>query len=334
MSKNWDLLGHEWAVDLLKSHLAQDHLRHAYLLTGPDGIGRRTLALRFAMALNHPDKIYDPEHRPSAQIARGEHPDLSIVQRVEGDRDLKIEAIRDLQHTLSLTPYMASYRVAVLLDFEQASAGASNALLKTLEEPPGRVVLILTAESAESLLPTIVSRCETLRLRPMPRETLADGLVKQHGVEEAQALLLAHLADGRPGTALHLAQNPDLLAARAERLDDLQTLLAGGRVDRFGYAARFKPSAKASSQELKQVLVETLVVWLSFWRDVLQRAAGSQAPLINLDRQAQIEQIAASLEKENAQRATEQVEQMLQDLRTNINPQLAAETLLLDLPRI
>jgi DNA polymerase-3 subunit delta' len=147
-------------------------------------------------------------------------------------------------------------------------------------------------------------------------------------------LLLAHLADGRPGTALHFAQNPDLLAARTERLDDLQALLSGGRVDRFGYATRFKPSAKATSQELKQVLVETLVVWLSFWRDVLQRAAGSKAPLINLDRQEQIEQIAAALDTETAQHATEQVEQMLQDLRTNINPQLAAEALLLDLPRV
>ena len=196
MTENWDILGHEWAVDLLQKHLSQNHLRHAYLFTGPDGIGRRTLALRFAQAINHPDRIYHPEDTQSQQIARMQHPDLSVVQRQEGDRDLKIDAVRELQRTLSFSPYTANYRIALLLDFEQASEGASNALLKTLEEPPGRVVMMVTAESADALLPTIVSRCEVIRLRPVRLTELAAGLQQTHQIpaEQARLLLIFHAA--------------------------------------------------------------------------------------------------------------------------------------------
>lgn len=326
MGRNWDIIGHEWAVDLLQNHLTHNHMRHAYLFTGPDGIGRRTLALRFAQAINHPDKIYDPTNVHSQQIARMQHADLSVVQRQEGDRDLKIEAVRDLQHTLSLSPYMAAYRIALLLDFEQASEGASNALLKTLEEPPGRVVLMVTAESAEALLPTIVSRCEVLRLRPVPLAELASGLQQKHDLPAEQAQLLAHLANGKPGYARMLAENPEILEQRTALLDDLRKLLTGSRVDRFAYANRF--------YQHKEELIDTLTVWLTYWRDVLQQTTRSQTPLTNLDRADEIQQVAGAVDTHTAHQATLAVESKLRDLRTNIEPRLAAEALMLEIPRI
>jgi DNA polymerase-3 subunit delta' len=326
MSDNWDLLGHEWAVSLLQKHLSGGRLRHAYLFCGPDGIGRRTLALRFAQVLNHPDHRYDPDHSAAKQIARLQYPDLNVVQRQEGDRDIKIDAVRGLQQMLSLSPYMSERKIALLLDFELASDGASNALLKTLEEPPGRTILLMTAESPDSLLPTIVSRCEVLLLRPMNLAALADGLAARFGIEPDLARLAAHVSGGRPGSAVHLVQSPDALDQRARILDDLHRLLGSGRVARFQYANEFYGE--------KELLVETLSVWLTYWRDILLQTTGSLSPLINLDRQQEIGHLGGQLDTETSHRAALAVERKLQELRTNIEPRLAAESLMLELPTL
>lgn len=326
MSDNWDLLGHDWAVSLLQKHLTTGRLRHAYLFCGPDGIGRRTLALRFAQVLNHPEYHYDPEHPAAKQIARLQYPDLNVVERQEGDRDIKIDAVRALQQMLSLSPYMSERKIALLLDFEQASESASNALLKTLEEPPGKTILLLTAESPDSLLPTIVSRCEVLLLRPMNLPALADGLTARLGITRELAQLAAHVSGGRPGSALRLAQSPDALEQRTRILDDLHRLLGSGRVARFQYANEFYGE--------KENLVETLLVWLTYWRDILLLTTGSASPLINLDRQDEIGLIGGQLDTETAHRAALAVERKLQELRTNIEPRLAAESLMLELPTL
>ena len=204
MLMNWNILGHEWAVDLLKEHVARQDVRHAYLFTGPQGVGRRTLALRLAQALNCLQPPAPGEAcyacRICVQTEKMQQPDLSVVQSERIGGTLKVEQIRELQHDLALHPYEARYRVAALLRFEEAHPSAMNALLKTLEEPGPQVVIVLTAESAERLLPTIVSRCEILRLKPLPLEVVDQGLQNLWGLPAEKARLLAHLSGGRPGS--------------------------------------------------------------------------------------------------------------------------------------
>lgn len=325
MTDNWGLIGHHWAVDLLQHHLARGVPRHAYLFTGPRGLGRRTLALRFAEALNsEPPGTVDPTSKEHNQYQRMQHPDLSVVERQEGDRDLKINAIRELQHTLSLAPYSANYRVALLLNFEEANPSAANALLKTLEEPASRVVLLMTAESSEALLPTIVSRCEVIRLRPVPLDQVAEGLQIHWGADPEQARLLAHIASGRPGYACHLSQNPEILTQREEWLQQQHALLSGDRVARFAYAQDISKD--------RELLPQQLLVWLAYWRDILMRVTGSRAPLVNLDRGEEINLLAQHLDLRAARQVVLAFENTLDELRTNINLRLAAETLLLQLP--
>jgi DNA polymerase-3 subunit delta' len=326
MKDNWGILGHTWAVNLLQSHLRQDRLRHAYLFTGPQGVGRRTLALRFTQALYSPDHGYTPESRLSQQVADMKHPDLSVVSRLEGDRDIKIEAIRELQHILALSPYMAPYRVALLLNFEEANANAANALLKTLEEPPGRVILLVTAESTESLLPTIVSRCEVLRLRPMSISELSLGLVDGWGIKPEQAKFLAHSSGGKPGYALHLLKNPDILEQRQEWLEDLQTLTTANRVARFAYAEK--------KSKDKERLIQLMLVWLSYWRDVLLIISGSRAPLTNQDRAEEIKSLASQLDLEATRDVVVVLEEKLGEMRANVNVRLATEALMLNIPHL
>ncbi len=132
---HWDMLGHEWAVNLLREHVAQGNFRHAYLITGPQGVGRRTLALRFAQALNCPQPLSPGEPcrtcRTCTQIENMQHPDLAIVQAERAGSVLKVDQVRELLPSLSLAPYQANYRVALFLRFEEANQNAANALLKT-----------------------------------------------------------------------------------------------------------------------------------------------------------------------------------------------------------
>ena len=327
---NWDILGHEWAIQLLKAHITRGTLRHAYLLTGPQGIGRRTLALRFAQAVNCTEPPAPGEFcghcRSCRLIARMEHPDLSIVQAEQVGGMLKVDQVRDLQHALSLTPYEARFRVALLLRFEEANSNAANALLKTLEEPPSQVILLVTAESGESLLPTIVSRCEVLRLRPLPVKTIQRGLESQLDLPQDKAGLLAHLSGGRPGQAYLLHQEPALLSQRQTWLDDQNQLLAASRVARFAYAETLAKD--------KETLRGALQVWLSYWRDVLLFASGAHAPVTNFDRSEEIEEAAKHFGLSEACRMVSAVESTVGLLEHNVNARLAMEVLLLSLPHL
>ena len=150
-----------------------------------------------------------------APRSRGmQHADLAVIQAEERGGSLKVDQVRELQYSLALAPYEARYRIALLLRFEEATTSAMNALLKTLEEPAPQVILLLTAESGESLLPTIVSRCEILRLRPLPAAQVMQGLNDRWGIEQEQAQLAAHVSGGRPGYALQLCQEPVQLEMR------------------------------------------------------------------------------------------------------------------------
>jgi len=329
---NWGLLGHEWAVEMLKQHITHDSVRHAYLFSGAPGLGRRTLALRLAQALNCPQPVAPGEPcgicKTCQQIERMQYPDLAVIQAEKEGGTLKVEQIRAIRQSLVLKPYQGSYRVALFLRFQEANANAANALLKTLEEAPAYVVLVLTADTPEQLLPTILSRCEVLRLRPLPVETVEDYL-KEHGADQSNAHLLAHISGGRPGYALRLMQDKDTLDFRARRLEDLQKLLPSTRRGRFAYAEKLTDR----KNEARESLRETLLLWLSFWRDVLLCRAGAQTPLANVDCTPGIEALAGRLSLAEARRLVAAAEAALDQLERNVNPRLLVEVLLLDWPR-
>ncbi len=330
MPVNWNLLGHEWAVQLLKGQIVAGRLRHAYLFTGPDGVGRRTLALRLAQALNCTNPPAPGEFCGECRACRGfaatQHADLLIVERQLGDREIKVGAVRELSRTLSRTPLEARVQVALLLHFEEASEEAANALLKTLEEPNPSVLLCLIAPDLDRLPATIVSRCELIRLRPMSAQRLATDLHDHFGLELDKANLLASLSSGLPGKALRLHEDTIALEQRAEWLDAGERLLFADRVQQFTFAE------KASKD--RDVLRAQLLVWLSFWRDVVLRAARCSVPLSNPDRAEKIGNLAVKLPFPAAKGAMASIEATLEQLNTNVNTRLAIEALLLELPSL
>jgi DNA polymerase III subunit delta' len=328
MTDNWNITGHEWAVKMLRQHITRGQMRHAYLFSGAPGLGRRTLALRFAQALNCSEPPAPGEIcgtcRNCRQIAAQQHPDMSFIQADHEGGTLKVEQVREVQRSLSLKPYQSAYRVAFFLRFQEANANAANALLKTLEEAPPHVVLLLTADSPEQLLPTILSRCEILRLRPLS-PALVTQFLQAREVEPEQARLLGHLSGGRPGYALRLHQHPEMLSTRAERLDALFMLV------RASHSAKFKYAEKMAKD--KEAMRATLLIWLSCWRDVMLCAAGNDATLINVDYQAQIRALAHSMELASARRTVSALEQAIERLEKNVNARLLGENVLMDLPK-
>jgi DNA polymerase-3 subunit delta' len=329
MTGNWHLLGHEWAVDMLKQHISRKAVRHAYLFTGPPGLGRRTLALRFAQALNcsQPTAPGEPcgTCRDCRQIENMQHPDISIVQAETEGGTLKVDQVREVRRALALKPYQAKYRVALFLRFQEASEGAANALLKTLEEAPEHAILILTADNAEGLLPTITSRCEVLRLRPLSVDVIEEYL-KARGADTEKARLIAHVSGGRSGYALRLLEDGSALEVRTEQLADLEELLSATRVKKFNYAETLAKD--------KESMRQTLLVWLSYWRDVLLRISGARASISNIDRDEAISSLAESLTLERARRIVYETESALERLDHNVNSRLLAEVLLLGLPEV
>lgn len=342
---NWGLLGNEWAVNMLRSQIQQEGIRHAYIFSGPPGIGKRTLALRFTQALNclHPPSPGEACRtcKSCEQIEKMQYPDLAVVQAETETRTLKVEQVRNIQHSLSLKPYQGKYRVALFLRFQETNKEAANALLKTLEEAPAHAILILTTDNIEQLYPTIASRCETLRLHPLPVKDLQTFLqISNTAAKDAK--LLAHLAGGRVGFAQRIQEDKDFIKERTRWLDDMQILLSSNRIQRFAYAEKLTGKKKKKEDVIE--FLETwgtfwpneihiiLEIWGSFWRDVLLTCSGSNTPLTNIDRVDQIKTLAARISLAQARRLVIDNEKAKEKLDKNVNARLVMEVNLLDWP--
>lgn len=328
------LVGHKWAVDLLRGALVNERVGHAYLFTGPEHIGKTTLARLFGQAINCLDPVI--ERRPCGQcrscqlIAADRHPDVRLLEPEisgRGKRTLKIDEVRDMQHDLSLAAYEARSKVAILTYFDAATAGAANAFLKTLEEPPSNVILLLTAPEADALLPTITSRCRVMALRPLARAEVHTALLERWGASVDEARRLSHLADGRPGWARRALHEPALIEEREAHLGLLREAIPGDRVVRFDLAERMAKEA--------EILPDLLRTWLSWWRDATLLACGTSntSVLVNVDQLGLMHRLVARWQKQQLMTALAKTREAVWQLEHNANARLVVENLLLTYPQ-
>lgn len=215
---NPDLWGQELALEVLGSAVRSGRLPHGWLFAGPDGVGKATLAYRFARALlaaphgPSPALGLAPDHPVFRQVAQAAHPDLTVLERERDPRtgrlkpEIPVAAVRAASHALHSTAAMGGYRLVVVDGAERLHRSAANALLKSLEEPPPAVVLILISPRPAQVAATLRSRCAKLALARLPDRLVVDGLTRwAPQLEHEQRAAIALLARGSLGRALALA---------------------------------------------------------------------------------------------------------------------------------
>ncbi len=328
MSDTWGIVGHRWAVQQLQHTVAQDEVPHAILITGPESVGKRTLAERLIAAM----LCRSDAKRPCGtclscrKLRSGNHPDLMLVESEDKTSHVKIEEIREVERFLALTPHESAHKIALIRDFERATIGAGNALLKTLEEPPGYAHLILLATEADVLLPTIVSRAQQIPLRPVPSGEIAGALVDRWGVEPGEARRLARMSGGRVGWAVRAATDPETYGRMVEAIDTLLAVLEQDLPTRFETAQTLARDDAA--------LVETLEHWITFWRDVLLLKTGNGDTLVFSERQNALQAMSTAVDMQSTVRVLAGLNSAQEALLANANTQLLVESLLLDLPTL
>lgn len=322
--KTNSVIGHQWAIELLQKQQQTGHPPHALLITGPSHVGKSTVGRFFAQSLAcHSETKPCGQCRACRKIHSGNHPDVRFF---DDDEPIKIDQVREMQRSLSLSPVESEYRVTLLCNFERATTAAANALLKTLEEPASKVVLILTAVEASRLLPTIISRCQLLNLRAVPENLLRESLQGQWQAAPEQADLLTRLSGGRPGWAIQALSDDAFLAERQQRLQEMVNLLSMSRAERLAYANNFG----RDPAQLKTVLA----LWLTLWRDLLLLKSGSQTLPTNIDWLDTLRPVAGHISLMQINQTIIQLRHRLHNLERNVNPRLILDMTLLKLPKL
>jgi len=329
----WETISQPRAIASLEHGLAKGNLSHAYLFVGPSQVGKTTLALDLARAVNCQDNTPPCGACQSCQrITNSKHADVTIiglkstkVKDAKPRAEIGIDDIRDLQHSASLPPYEGKYKVFIIDEAERLSSEAANCLLKTLEEPASSVIICLLATEELRLLPTVVSRCQRIELTPASIDEIERALIELHKLDNNKAKLLARLSQGCIGRATTAIYDDSYLAQRSKDLDYMTSLLSSSWGERFIYANQLRNDRKATEELLNS--------WMLWWRDIMLTKCNYQQGVINIDQAATLEKWAQMLSLQEIKGFIVSLQESLKQVSKNANIRLVFETLMLTLPK-
>jgi DNA polymerase III subunit delta' len=317
-----DLIGHQKQLAILRSALARQRLHHAYLFLGPEGVGKRTVAVACAKAIHCQELANDfcGSCVNCARIADGNHPDVRTIEPLADKKEISIQQIREIERELNYRSFTGKRKIAIVDPATLMNSAAQNALLKTLEEPPQESLIILLAANEGMLLPTLRSRCLRLSFAPLPRQEVAAYLQSKQGTSAAEAEFLAALSMGSIGVAVALDKD-ELIERRRVWTGILSSL-----------KARDYQSAMAAAESLAGNRDEALkfLSWAESWyRDLLiYRVTNKADELVNLDMLEQIEQQAADANIDGLRASMERTVGAVAAIQRNLNRRMVLERLL------
>jgi len=320
------IVGHRPVIELLRQAVRLGRVPQALLFAGPDGVGKRAVALALAQAVNCPN-VKDGDACGSCttcqRILRGQHADVTIVD-AGGEASIKIRTLRErLLDVLGYRPFEARRRVYIIDPADAMTGEAQDALLKTLEEPPPAATLILVTAYPDTLRPTIQSRCRRLRFGSLADGDVATVLVERCGVDRPAARVLAAASGGSVSQAL--AEKAGELAD--DRRAAFELLISAARGP--GITARLKAATMLVQHESerrdREALGQRLTVTGSLLRDLGVLAAGSSTPLANVDVEADLRQLATAYDLRRVSSAFATLTEAAHALDRNASPKIVAD---------
>ena len=324
------LIGHEWAVSFVARSHQQGAAAHAYLLVGPPQVGKFTTALAIGRALLCAEVPACGVCRQCLLASHDTHPDLRTLEMPPDRKTIPLNDVHELTQGIALRPLEAAHKVYIIRDADDLSEEGANALLKTIEEPPPTVVILLTALSTSSVPATIVSRCQVLTLRPVAAEVIESYITQRFELTPDRAGALARASRGRPGWAILAAKAPAMLEAQQQRTADMARLVAASRLDRMAYAAELAEIWIKRPDEVRA----TLETWGELWHAVMLAQAQVSPRSSGLPATESINRIARGLAPSAVREALRATLDALDALDRNANARLVLEAHLLLLPKL
>ena len=338
------LVGNERAKETLRRMLRQGRVPGALLFAGEKGLGKKAFALELARALNCKDKrgvegcgvcpacerivkFHYPatddkdEHK---KVIWSEHRDVGLV--LPYNRNILVDAVRDLERESNFRPAEGAARVFLVENAESLNESASNALLKTLEEASPTTHIILITSRTSGLLPTIRSRCQSVRFAPLAAEELESFLVKNGKRAGEEARLAAQLSSGRPGVALGF--NLDTYRARRDAMLGVVEALASGVGDRVRLLRAAEELGDAKNKEEYEPRLDALEILV---RDLWLLALGAEATLVNQDLRERLARLAEGVRPARAAGWLSRIEELRGQLSFNVNRRAATDALFLSM---
>jgi DNA polymerase-3 subunit delta' len=322
-----EVVGHQRQLDILRSAMAKGRLHHAYLLLGPEGVGKRTVAKALAKAIYCVESEQDYCGRcvNCARITNGNHPDVRLIEPLADKKEISIQQIRELQRELNYRSFSGKRKIAIIDPAALLNSSAQNALLKTLEEPPVDSLIILITPNAGGLLPTLRSRCLRLSFAPLSGAQVAAFLESKDGMRADEAKLLAAMSMGSIGASANLDKD-ELIENRRVWLSMLISLKVGDYNAAVIAAEAFAKNRDDALRFLK---------WAESWyRDLLIYGA-TQRPdeLVNLDMLPQIDQRATETSVDCTLSALSQTTGASASIQRNLNRRMVLEKFLFGVVR-
>jgi len=314
-----EIIGHEKVLSFLEKSLKNGQLSHAYLFVGPNGVGKTAVAEWLIKKILGSTGF--------------NHPDVSVINRLVDEKTDKIKSeivvdqVRKLRERLSMSGFLSGYKFAFIEEAEALNIEASNALLKTLEEPTKNTTLILCAASPDCLLSTIVSRCQVIRFTPAPRIKITEALINR-GVVRKEAEAMAALSSGRPGYALRLLRDEETRALEETSVQQFVEIVDSPLSARLARAAAWLPKDETNKKEQLKNLLDR---WEWLLRDVFLLSSGLEDLAARSMAYPALGRLAKTKKTDHWSAAIEALHEIKNDLNFNVNPTLALEHLFLKL---
>ncbi len=330
---NWEIIGHENITDFLELSIKNDKLVHAYLFCGSKQLGKKTLVKKFTQNLmcyfskNSSDEIPCGKCEHCKQIQKNIHPDVIWLKKEVDKKNITVEQIRNLEKKLSVHSFFKSYKIAIIENAENLNLASANALLKTLEEPTKRTIIILIADKIKNIPTTVLSRTQKIKFLPVNKKDIYNYLIAQN-LDSNQAINLSNISNGRPGRAISFLRNKEMWQAYQTQLNLFLSLAKSNRVSKFKFAEKFLKNKDSLINKIN-ILTPILNLWQLVVRDLTLCKLQQNDKIINTVEKEKIDLLAQKYSLLNLVNLQNNIEQTKRYLQINVNPRLVLENLLL-----